>query len=238
MNLKFRQGLTIFAGILVAIGMVVMGLWQMARFQSSIADVAGERAAQAPVSLAQSVAVDGTIDDVYGRRVQLTGEVVPGHQLLVGSQWPMRVAVPFEMSDGRIVPLVLGLTPRDVDITDAGPMDVEGIFTAGDQEGNLTPPSDAPVGSSATLRLQELVQEWPQPLIAGYVTLSTDGAQRFGLDAAEAKLPEVQGTYMHQGYALQWWVFAAAAIAFSIVVARGLRPDPVDVEGLEPSEVS
>ena len=63
-------------------------------------------------------------------------------------------------------------------------------------------------------------------MIPGYVTLNADGAQRFDLAPAKAELPEVEGSYMHQGYALQWWVFAAAAIAFSIVVARGLRPDP------------
>ena len=46
----------------------------------------------------------------------------------------------------------------------------------------------------------------------------------FGLEPAESKLPEVEGTAMHQGYALQWWVFAGAAVAFSIVVARGFTP--------------
>ena len=76
-----------------------------------------------------------------------------------------------------------------------------------------------------SLRLQGLVQKWPQPMIAGYVTLDDAGAARFGLGPATAELPEAQGTSMHQGYALQWWVFAAAAVAFSIVIARGLKPD-------------
>lgn len=223
MSLALRRGLIVLAGVLVAAGMIFMGLWQMARFQSSIADVAVERAAQPAVSLAANVSDDGTIEDIYGRRVQFSGQVVPDHQLLVGTEWPMRVAVPFEMADGRIVPLVLGLSDTQVVITDAGPVDLEGIFTAGDQEGQLTPPADAPPGSTATLRLQELVQEWPQPMIAGYVTLGTADAAGFGLAPARSELPEVQGSYMHQGYALQWWVFAAAAIAFSIVIARGVK---------------
>ena len=221
MSLKLRRGLTIMAGIIVAAVMVLMGLWQMARFQSSIADVAVERAAQQPVLLADNVSGDGTIEDIYGRRVQFSGHVVAGHDLFVGTQWPMRIAVPFEMTDGRIVPLVLGLSDRPLEVTDITTMDVEGIFTASDQSGELTPPADAPSGSTASLRLQELVQEWPQPMIAGYVTLNADGASHFGLAPATAELPEVQGSGMHQGYALQWWVFAAAAIAFSIVVARG-----------------
>ncbi|RMB61496.1 SURF1 family protein [Tessaracoccus antarcticus] len=224
MSLTFRRGLTILIGVIVAVVMLVMGLWQMARFQASIVDVAAERAAQSPVPLSESIAADGTIDDIYGRRVQLSGEVVPGYELLVGSQWPMRVVVPFEMTDGRIVPVVLGLGDREVNIADAGPTSIEGIFTAGDQEGESTPPADAPAGSTATLRLQGLVQQWPQPMVAGYVTLDADAAAQYSLEPASAALPEVQGSAMHQGYALQWWVFAAASIAFSIVVARGLKP--------------
>ena len=109
-------------------------------------------------------------------------------------------------------------------ISDLAPMDVEGIFTAGDRAEDVQAPADAPEGSTPSLRLQELVQQWPQPMLAGYVTLTADQAAGFGLDAANAELPEVQGTAMHQGYALQWWVFAGAAVAFSIVVARGFKP--------------
>lgn len=224
MNLRAKQAITVTIGVIVAGVMLLLGLWQMSSFQRSIVDVAAERAAEPSLSLADSVSSDGTIQDIYGRRVQFSGQIVPGKELLVGTQWPMRVAVPFEMADGRIVPLVLGLTDIPVVISELSPMDVEGIFTAGDQDEDTQVPADAPDGSTPTLRLQELVQQWPQPMIAGYVTLIPDQAAAFGLEAATAELPEVQGTAMHQGYALQWWVFAGAAIAFSIVVARGFKP--------------
>lgn len=224
MSLRLRRIITIMIGVVVAVVMLVLGVWQMSSFQRSVVDIAEERAAQAPVALAENIRADGIIEDIYGRRVEFSGKVVPGAELLVGTQWPLRVAVPFEMTDGQIVPLVLGLTDEPVDITELSSMDVEGIFTAGDKDEDLTPPADAPAGSTATLRLQELVQQWPQPMIAGYVTLDAEGAAAFGLDPALVELPEAQGTSMHQGYALQWWVFAAAAVAFSIVVARGLKP--------------
>ena len=224
MSLRLRRTLTITIGVLVAIVMLVLGVWQMASFQRSVVDIAAQRASESPVALAENIRADGTIEDIYGRRVQFSGKVLPGHELLVGTQWPLRLAVPFELSDGRIVPLVLGSTDDPVTVTDLTPMEVEGIFTAGDQGEGLTPPADAPEGSTGILRLQELVQEWPQPMIAGYVTLTAEDAARFGLAQAEARLPEAQGTSMHQGYALQWWVFAAAAIAFSVVVSRGLKP--------------
>lgn len=224
MSLRLRRTLTIAVGVLVAIVMLVLGVWQMSSFQRSVVDIAEKRASQAPVALAENIRADGTIEDIYGRRVEFSGRVVPDVDVLVGTQWPMRVAVPFEMTDGQIVPLVLGVTDEPVAITETDDMDVVGIFTAGDIDEDLSPPSDAPADSLPTLRLQELVQEWPQPMIAGYVTLNADGAARFDLEPAAAALPEAQGTSMHQGYALQWWVFAAAAIAFSVVVARGLKP--------------
>lgn len=224
MNIRFKQGLTISIGIIVAGVMLLLGLWQMSSFQLSIVDVAAERQAEPAVQLAPAISEDGTIQDVYGRRVQFSGHIVADNALYVGTAWPLRVAVPFEMTDGRIVPLVLGLADQEMDIVADGTMDVEGIFTAGDRDEDTAVPADAPEGSVATLRLQELVQEWPGPMIGGYVTLPADAAARFGLEPAESKLPEVEGTAMHQGYALQWWVFAGAAVAFSIVVARGFTP--------------
>ncbi len=224
MSLRLRRVITVSIGVVVAAVMLVLGVWQMSSFQLSVVDIAEERASQAPVALAENIRADGIIEDIYGRRVEFSGKVVPGEELLVGTQWPLRVAVPFEMTDGHIVPLVLGLTDEPMNITNVAPMDLEGIFTAGDTDEDLTPPPEAPAGSMPTLRLQELVQEWPQPLIAGYVTLDANGAAGFGLSPALVELPEAQGTSMHQGYALQWWVFAAASIAFSIVVAKGLKP--------------
>lgn len=224
MNLRLKRIITVSIGVMVAIVMLVLGVWQMTSFQRSVVDIAEERASQLPVALLSNIRADGTIEDIYGRRVEFSGKIVPGKELLVGTQWPLRVAVPFEMSDGQIVPLILGLTDEPVAFTDVTVLDLEGVFTAGDREQDLTPPSDAPDGTMPSLRLQELVQQWPQPMIAGYVTLDAAGAAKFGLNPASAELPEAQGTSMHQGYALQWWVFAAASVAFSIVVARGFQP--------------
>lgn len=234
MSLQVRRAITIAVGLVVAAVMLLLGLWQMASFQRSMTDVAAERAAEPAVSLSDNVSEDGTIEDIYGRQVLLSGQVEPGHDLLVGTEWPLRVVVPFRMIDGDVVPLVLGLSDDPLEITDVSPMDVTGIFTAGDQSSQLTPPVDAPAGSTATLRLQELVQQWPHPMIAGYVTLNDDGPARFGLEPARAELPDVQGSYMHQGYALQWWVFAGAAIVFSIIVARGFKPKTGELSAPQP----
>ena len=73
----------------------------------------------------------------------------------------------------------------------------------------------------ATLRVQELAQTWPSPLVGGYVTLSAADSAAQGLAEAPLLLPAAEGSPTHRGYALQWWVFAAGAIAFGVYTARG-----------------
>lgn len=237
MSVRTKQVLAVLVGVLVAIGMLLLGLWQMERFQRSMVDIGEERATLESVSLADSVAPDGTVDDIYGRLTTFSGGYLPEHQVLVGTEWPMRVVTAFQLDDGRHVAVVRGLTdaaPGEESL----PVDIstEGFFTAGDLAGVDPVPSDAPEGSLPSVRLQNLVQDWPQPMIAGYVTLTGDEAAAFGLAPAKAELPEGEGTAMHQGYAMQWWVFAAASIAFSLFVARGFEQTQKKVRKAVPAE--
>lgn len=226
-SIKAKQVITIAVGIIVAIGMLLLGLWQMSSFQRSMVDVAAERASQESVALADSVQDDGMIDDIYGRLVTFSGSYLPQYEVMVGTEWPMRVVTLFQLDDGRHISIVLGTADHagTVYSLPTTPIGLEGVFTSGDGTLPDPVPTDAPPGSMATLRLQSLVQDWPQPLISGYVTLDPSVSADLGLGPAEAVLPEGEGTAMHQGYAMQWWVFAAASIAFSIVVARGFKDD-------------
>lgn len=222
MPLRLKQALAVVVAVLVAIVMLWLGLWQMAAFQRSMDDVAAQRAQMPTVSLADSVASDGTVADIYGRRVTLSGSYLPEYSVLVGTTWPMRVVTLVRLDDGRHVAVVRGTTPSgEVTAPPSGEVELVGTFTAGDKGDEQAVPADAPSGSLSSLRLQSLVQDWPQPLISGYVTLSAEDSAAAGLGVAEVVLPEAQGTGMHQGYALQWWVFAGASVAFGIVVARG-----------------
>lgn len=229
MGLRAKQGIAIIVGIVVAISMLLLGLWQMARFQLSMDDVAAERRAMPPVSLSENIAEDGTIEDIYGRVATLEGEFQPDHSLLVGTEWPMRSVLAFEMTDGRTVAVVVGTAEQGVAPPEAllAETSLAGVFLGGDAAADPgdTVPADAPEGSLPTLRLQSLVQTWPQPMIQGYVTMPAEFSAQYGLGEAQAVLPEGGGTAMHQGYAMQWWVFAGAAIAFSIFVARGFAKD-------------
>ena len=228
MPVTVKRGLTVLVGVILAGVMLLLGLWQMSSYRRSMADVAAEREAMPTLVLADHVAADGTIDSAYGRRVTISGAFTDD-VVLVGTQWPMRWVQDFRLVDGRTVPVVVGLveSPTDgpADLTTTRQVDLTGVFTAGDGVTDDTLPPEAPTGSLTSLRLQSLVQTWPQPMISGYVTLRSDDSLAFGLEPAQAQLPEGQGSAMHQGYALQWWVFAGAAIVFSIVVARGYKAD-------------
>lgn len=223
MSLRAKQALTVAVGILVAGVMLLLGLWQMSSYRQSLVDIAAERAAQPPVALQENTRDDGTFEDIYGRRVTVEGTWLPEYERLVGTEWPMRVASLLRLDDGRHLTVVRGATDSAVTPASGASGELVGIFTAGDQQGDGSPPPDAPESALPSLRLQTLVQEWPQPLLAGYVTVLPETSEALGLAPADAELPEQEGTSMHQGYALQWWVFAGAAVVFSVVVARGYR---------------
>lgn len=224
LTLRGKQFLAILAGVVVAIGMMGLGLWQMRSYEESTRDVSAERAAEPSSPLAEAVQRDGTISDVYGRRVTFSGEFSTQHEVLVGESQPLRVATAFRMDDGRYVTVVRGgiEAGAEVPTPPSGLQSLEGIFLAPD----LPPAALAAAGADlATLRVQELAQAWPSPLIAGYVTLPEAASAEEGLLAAPITLPEVEGSATHRGYALQWWVFAAAAIAFGGYAAHGFAKD-------------
>lgn len=215
MTLRLKQALVIVLGVVVAAVMIALGLWQMARFQLSVEDVAQQRAQQPPVELAPAVHPDGSIDDIFGRRVEVSGVFLPEFSTTLTDEKQRRDLSLLRLPDGRHLAVVRGaVSPgQPIPPPPAGQQRLSGIFSASESE-------DTP---GEPLRLQSLAQRWPTPLIAGFVTADAQYAKTQGLSPATVRLPKQHGTYMHQGYALQWWVFAAAAVAFAIFTARQLR---------------
>ncbi|MBB1483049.1 SURF1 family protein [Tessaracoccus sp. MC1865] len=223
MSIRLQQTLAIAAGVVVALVMMWLGVWQMASYQESTRDVSAERAAEAPTPLSEAVASDGVVQDIYGKRVTFTGVYLPEYEVTVGSASPWRVLTLMETADSRYIAVVRG----SVDATDAsegipappqGTQSVEGIFLAPD----LPEASRSAEADYHSVRIQELAQEWPSPLIAGYVTLPGAESEAQGLEEARLVLPTADGSPTHRGYALQWWVFAAGAIVFGLYSAREL----------------
>lgn len=221
MSTRTKQVLAVLAGVALAVVMMALGVWQMSSYEESTRDVSAERAAEAPTPLTEAVSPDGVVQDIYGKRVTLTGEYLPQYQVTVGTSSPLRVLTAMELDDGRYLAVVRGA----LDVADAdgaippapsGEQQIEGIFLAPDLPATDATAVGAQLGSA---RIQELAQDWPAPLIAGYVTLPEADSSAQGLGTASLVLPTYEGSPTHRGYALQWWVFAAGAIAFGAYTA-------------------
>ena len=199
--------------------MVVLGLWQMQVFEEQGNRSAVERAAQAPVPLQGFVADDGTVGDIYGKQVTVTGRYLAGQEaIVVAEDGSVRVLDAFEVDDGRVVPIVRGLVPPQTvpSAPPSGELVQTGIFLPSEPGADHT----VPEGALASVRLPLLAQRWPQQLVPGFVTLNAADAESQGLVPATVSLPEGEGSWRNGGYALQWWVFAAFAVGLTLRMAR------------------
>lgn len=233
---RLRQVLIILAGLVAAGLMVVAGLWQLDVYQQQGQAQAERRAGQPPVPISSVAQAGEVVVDGYGRPVQLSGSYLPGVQVLVPVEGSgdFRVVSPLRLGDGDVLPVVRGLVPS-ADARVAPPTTATGT-------GVLLPSEEAPAGNLpdgqlSSVRVTTLAQQWPGPLVSGYVTLSAADATAQGLRPAAVRLPEAKGRLRNGAYALQWWVFAAFALALAVKMAREqdlrgqleLEPEP-DVE--------
>ena len=109
-----------------------------------------------------------------------------------------------------------------------GPQQIRGV---------LLPSEPAAQGIGAdglgSLRIPQLAQRWPGPLIDGFVTLDAADAGAQGLEPAPVVLPEGRGRLRNGAYALQWWLFAAFTVVMAVRIARDVGRPPVAAD-LEP----
>ncbi len=220
MSVRLRQALIVGLGLLAASVMVVLGIWQLEVYQSQGAAVARARAAQPPAPLTEVAPARSAVPDGYGRSVSFTGRYDPSLQLLVPiAERPgsFRVLSGLRQGDGSVVPVVRGeVNSPEAPPVPAGAVDQVGILLPSEPER----PGSYPAGQIGAIRLPALAQQWPGPLIAGFVTLSAGDASAQGLAPSVVELPEGQGRLRNGAYALQWWVFAAFAVAMAVRMAR------------------
>ena len=214
-----RQVLILLAGLAAAAVMVVAGIWQLDVYHSQ-GRVQSERRAAEPAVPVSAVAQAGqVVVDGYGRSVQVSGRYLPGVQVLVPVEdgGGFRVVSALQLADGDVLPVVRGTVPAaSAPAAPTGP-------TAG--TGILLPSEEAaagalPGGQLSAVRVTTLAQQWPGPLVSGYVTLSAPDATAQGFAPATVELPEGTGRLRNGAYALQWWVFAAFALVLAVRTAR------------------
>lgn len=219
MTTLLKQVFVIALGILAALVMVSLGMWQMQAFVDSGNRGIEERASQPAVSLDTMLTPDGVDGDAYGKQVTATGAYRQDQEVLIPVDGEIRVLSAMELADGRILPVVRGLAgdPADVSAPPEGVVEQTGLLLPG--EGDVP---DTPPGELRSVRMPVLAQMWPQQLVPGFITLNPDEAVEQGLTPGSVDLPEGQGSFQNGGYALQWWIFAAVGLGITIRLAVGI----------------
>ena len=224
-----KQAFVIALGIALAAGMVVMGYWQLEVFHNQGQEAAQRRASAPPIPLNSVANVEAPVTDGYGRSVTFEGTYDPATQLLVpmeGGQF--RVLTGLRQGDGSVVAVVRGVVAEpNAPAPPSGPIQQIGVLLPTEEH---LPKTDLPTGQISSVRLPALAQEWPGPLISGYVHLSSADAVSQGLTSAELRLPEARGRLRNGAYAMQWWLFAAFTLFMTFRIARDLGRDSEVVE--------
>ncbi|MDO5682879.1 MAG: SURF1 family protein [Propionibacteriaceae bacterium] len=218
--MKRRQQILIWSlGLVVTAVMLGLGLWQMDSFQDQGRDALVARMHEPAVPLAEAAPLGQMPTDGYGRTVEARGTYLPDQQLIVplhNDASRHRVLTALALPDGSVVPVVRGVGQDPVSEPPAGDVAVRGVLLPSEAETG----SNLPEGQVGSVRLPQLAQLWTQPLVPGYIVLDADLATAQGLEPAQVTLPSNAGHARNQGYALQWWIFAAAAIAATVKLSR------------------
>ena len=219
-----RAAAIIGIGIVLAALMVLLGIWQLDVYQAQGQAAASRRAAEPAVQLTTVAPPAAAVQDGYGRTVEFSGTYRADLQLLVpDSSGRNRVLTGLQQADGSIVPVVRGIADR-LTTPPSGAVDEAGVLLPTEEAPAQRSAGGVPAGDQlAAVQLPVLAQRWPGPLIGGFVVLSVPDATAQGLTPAVPDLPAGTGRLRNGAYALQWWVFAAFAIALSIRMARDGR---------------
>ena len=222
--------------LLLVVALVAMGwlgLWQLRSFEDT-------DAAAAPAD--RVVAIDAVTSPGGrlqagdpGRRVSARGSWDPAGQLTVPDRdldgragaWVM---TPLRTPSG-VLPVVRGWVPRGGEVPDppSGAVTVRGVLQESESSSDAsttTVPGRSQVAYVATVTLLEALSYDAAKLYDGFVVLrSTAPADPAAPRTVEAETgpgghPGQVGRWRNLAYALQWWLFAGAAVFFWAAVLR------------------
>ena len=223
--MRLRTPLALAFGIVVALLCARLGVWQVSRLHQKHAI----RLALAAAMNAQPVVLGDSFrafDEVRHRRVNATGHYDEGHQLLLtgmlrdGSPG-VEVLTPLVLASGSAVMVDRGwlasedaLNARPQDFPEPGEQGVIGVadsIPAGRQGTPWRPLAGAEgrTWSTHVLALDSLRARLPYA-VAPYVLCQLPAAGLPPRPRRQAPEPPDEG--MHLSYAVQWFLFAAAAL--------------------------
>jgi cytochrome oxidase assembly protein ShyY1 len=220
---RFKQALVIALGIGLAAVMIVLGFWQLQVYHRQGAAAAARQASAPPVPLSSVARPGAPAYEGFGRSVAFEGTYDPALQLLVPGKdeaGQFRVLTGMRQADGSVMAVVRGVVPKPhAPPPPTGPVKQVGVLLPTEDH---VPETDLPSGQIASVRLPALAQQWPGPMIDGFVTLSSADAASQGLAAAPLQLPEAAGRLRSVAYVGQWWLFAAFVLFMGFRMARDI----------------
>lgn len=232
---------------LLTVGVVAACLL-LGRWQLGAATPVPPPAPGAPVALAEALDPGGRLpESAVGRAVRVSGRYDAANQLLVpqrrlDGRTGLLVVTPLR-TGGAIALVVRGWVP---DPDAAGPVPGGAVRVRGtllppetDRSAGTTEARALPAGQVGLLSPGELLAALPYPpaqRYPGHVLLAEQDPAAPGGPAvvpAEQLLPDQSGTrWRNLSYAAQWWLFAAAALAFWAHLVRRTRRPPDRQESL------
>jgi surfeit locus 1 family protein len=233
---RFKQALVIALGIGLAAVMVVLGFWQLEVYHRQGAAAAARQASAPPIPLSSVARPSAPANEGYGRPVAFQGTYDPALQLMVPEEdgaSQFRVLTALRQPDGSVVAVVRGVVPEpNAPPPPTGPVQQVGVLLPTEEH---VPETDLPSGQIASVRLPALAQQWPGPMIDGFVTLSSADAASQGLAAAPLQLPDGSGRLRNVAYVGQWWLFAAFVLFMAFRMARDIgREEEEEVAEITP----
>jgi surfeit locus 1 family protein len=230
---SLARRLTLLALLLVAAAFVRLGFWQLGRLEERrTANQAAARARAAP-ALELAVGADWSVEELSDRWVVASGRYDHDHELVIRGQAlqgtpGVLVATPLRLARSDSSVLVLrGFVPAadavraDIDaLGESGIVRVRGLASP-IPSGGGEPLDHAGQTTWARLDLAAIRERLPYPVMPVLLRQAPDS----GLPSLPRRLaaPELSDG-PHLSYAIQWFAFAALALAFGAFVVAGPRP--------------
>ncbi|MBK5222582.1 MAG: SURF1 family protein [Acidimicrobiia bacterium] len=230
--------------IAIVAACAVAGFWQLDRLDQKrdVIDRFEERSTMQPVAPAALLSPDSSeaeVDDVDLRAVELTGtylvddEVIVRNRTLNGSPgyW---VLTPLVGDDGVGVVVNRGWVPLSVGQADGGLADaappagrvtVRGTLAATQERGSLgsVDPDEGTLDELARADVGRIAAQIDVPVLPAYVTLSAQVPAPGPIPVPVEPIEPDEGP--HQGYAVQWFIFASIAAGGYPLILRKVARD-------------
>jgi surfeit locus 1 family protein len=229
------QGLLLVALVAASV-MVLLGHWQLGRAREHgrepVERLARAQVTAVPKPLAQVIRARQTFPrEAVNLRVIATGYWDYAHRLLITDRtlngrdgyW---VLVPLKLADGSALPVVRGWVASPADPAATGSTGTPGPAGAVQVVGLLQPteapldhtPGQAdrlPADQLARIAATDLVNDWPFPLITGFLVQQSQTPATGPAPApVPPPTPDSGLDLLNVFYAFQWWLFAGVTLFF------------------------